>query len=143
MTLNLNMSDKILSREEIRSYSPAALAFFGDCAWEILVRRYILSGGNAPSGKLHNRSVEMVRASYQSAAAELIEDILTEEEADIFRRGRNASGIQVPKSSTPAEYHRATGLDRRLRPCKSAFRGNFKWKQQKVRKKEKKNQSPK
>ena len=105
------MSDKILSREEIRSYSPAALAFFGDCAWEILVRRYILSGGNAPSGKLHNRSVEMVRASYQSAAAELIEDILTEEEADIFRRGRNASGIQVPKSSTPAEYHRATGLE--------------------------------
>ncbi len=111
MTLNLNMSDKILSREEIRSYSPAALAFFGDCAWEILVRKYILSGGNAPSGKLHNRSVEMVRASYQSAAAELIEDILTEEEADIFRRGRNASGIQVPKSSTPAEYHRATGLE--------------------------------
>ncbi len=52
-----------------------------------------------------------MRASYQSAAAELIEDILTEEEADIFRRGRNASGIQVPKSSTPAEYHRATGLE--------------------------------
>ncbi len=111
MTLNLNMSDKILSKEEARSYSPAALAFFGDCAWEILVRRYILSGGNAPSGKLHDRSVEMVRASYQSAAADIIKDILTEEESDIFRRGRNASGIQVPKSSTASEYHRATGFE--------------------------------
>lgn len=105
------MSDKILSKEEARSYSPAALAFFGDCAWEILVRRYILGEGNAPSGKLHNRSVAMVRAAYQSAAISLIENILTEEEADVFRRGRNASGIQVPKSATPAEYHRATGLE--------------------------------
>lgn len=105
------MSDKILSKEEARGYSSATLAFFGDCAWEILVRRYILSRGNAPSGKLHNRSVEMVRAAYQSAAVGLIEDILTEEEADVFRRGRNASGIQVPKSATPAEYHRATGLE--------------------------------
>ena len=92
-------------------YSPAALAFYGDCAWEILVRRKVLEKGNAPSAKLHKQSVEMVRASFQCRAAELISDMLTEEEADILRRGRNATGISVPKSSTPREYHMATGLE--------------------------------
>ncbi|MCM1055395.1 MAG: ribonuclease III [Bacteroides sp.] len=101
----------VLSRESARDYSPAALAFYGDCAWEIIVRRHILENGSAPSGKLHSRSVEMARASFQSAAVDIIEGLLTEEEADILRRGRNASGIQTPKSSTPREYHRATGLE--------------------------------
>lgn len=101
----------ILSKEEVMMYSPAALAFYGDCAWEILVRRKVLEKGNAPSAKLHKQSVEMVRASFQCRAAELISDMLTEEEADILRRGRNATGISVPKSSTPREYHMATGFE--------------------------------
>lgn len=101
----------ILSKEEVMMYSPAALAFYGDCAWEILVRRKVLEKGNAPSAKLHKQSVEMVRASFQCRAAELISDMLTEKEADILRRGRNATGISVPKSSTPREYHMATGFE--------------------------------
>lgn len=101
----------ILSKEEVMAYSPAALAFYGDCAWEILVRRKVLEKGNAPSAKLHKQSVEMVRASFQCRAVELISDMLTEEEADILRRGRNATGISVPKSSTPREYHMATGFE--------------------------------
>lgn len=102
---------EILNKEEARGYSPAALAFYGDCAWEILVRRKLLEKGNAPSAKLHKQSVELVRASFQSQAANIIEKLLTEEEADVMRRGRNASGLSVPKSSTPAEYHRATGFE--------------------------------
>ena len=102
---------EILTKAEARGYSPAALAFYGDCAWEILVRRKLLGKGNAPSAKLHKQSVELVRASFQSLAADVIEKLLTEEEADIMRRGRNATGLSVPKSSTPMEYHRATGLE--------------------------------
>lgn len=102
---------EILTKEEAKGYSPAALAFYGDCAWEILVRRRLLEKGNAPSAKLHKQSVELVRASFQSQAADIIENMLTEEEADILRRGRNATGLSVPKSSTPKEYHRATGFE--------------------------------
>lgn len=99
------------SEKEARALSPAALAFYGDCAWEILVRRKLLEKGNAPSAKLHKQSVELVRASFQSRAADVIEKLLTEGEADIMRRGRNATGLSVPKSSTPEEYHRATGFE--------------------------------
>lgn len=102
---------KILSKEEARGYSPAALAFYGDCVWESLVRRRLVENGNVPSGSLHKQSVELVNAGFQSQAADVLQSILTEEEADIMRRGRNISGISVPKSSTPKDYHRATGFE--------------------------------
>lgn len=102
---------RILTKEEAKEYSPTALAFYGDCVWENLVRRALLEKGNAPSKKLHSRSVEMVRASFQANAVNKIENMFSEEESDIFRRGRNATGISVPKSSNPKDYHRATGLE--------------------------------
>lgn len=102
---------KIFTKEEARGYSPAALAFYGDCVWESLVRRRLVENGSIPSGSLHKQSVELVNAGFQSHAADVVQNILTEEEADIFRRGRNLSGISVPKSSTPKDYHRATGFE--------------------------------
>ena len=63
------------------------------------------------AGKLHELTVRKVRASYQSEAVNVLEPLLTEKEADILRRGRNAGGISVPKSARPSEYRRATGLE--------------------------------
>lgn len=102
---------RVFTKKEVKEYSPTALAFYGDCVWEGLVRRTLLEKGNAPSGRLHSNSVEMVRASFQSEAVDIIEKMFSEEEADIFRRGRNATDISVPKSSNSREYHRATGLE--------------------------------
>ncbi len=64
-----------------------------------------------PAGKLHILAVERVRASYQSDAMDAILPMLTEEENELFHRGRNATGNSVPKSSNPIEYRRATGLE--------------------------------
>ncbi len=66
-----------------------------------------------PVKKLHPASVKKVRASYQAKAAELISDMLTEDEAAAMKRGRNAScnSGSVPKSSNPVEYHKATSLE--------------------------------
>lgn len=68
---------------------------------------------NMPVKKLHPASVERVRANYQSRAALLIEPMLSEDEAAVMKRGRNAScgSGSIPKSSDPAEYHRATSLE--------------------------------
>jgi len=105
------MASTILTEREAAAYSPNVLAFYGDCVYELLVRREVVLRGNACAGKLHELAVEQVRASYQAKAAAVIEPLLTEKEADILRRGRNAGGISVPKSSTPAEYRRATALE--------------------------------
>ena len=100
-----------MTEKEAAAYSPNVLAFYGDSIYEVLVRRLIVSGHNTCAGKLHELAVSRVRASYQSGAVGVIEPMLTEKEADILRRGRNAGGISVPKSSNPSEYRRATALE--------------------------------
>lgn len=100
-----------LTEKEAAAYSPNVLAFYGDSVYEVLVRKLIVSAHNTNAGRLHALAVSRVRASYQSAAIEVIEPMLTEREADVLRRGRNAGGISVPKSSNPAEYRRATALE--------------------------------
>lgn len=100
-----------MTEREAAAYSPNVLAFYGDCVYELLVRRAVVLRGNTSAGRLHDLAVEQVRASYQSKAVDVIEPLLTEQEADILRRGRNAGGIYVPKSAKPSEYRRATALE--------------------------------
>ncbi len=100
-----------MTKSQAKQLSPLTLAFYGDCVYEILVRRRIVEGGSRPSQELHRLSVQMVRASFQSAAYEKILPILTEEETDILKRGRNATGLNPPKSSNPRDYHRATAVE--------------------------------
>lgn len=52
----------------------------------------------------------LVNAHSQSEAVELILPLLSDEEAAIFKRGRNTNA-NVPKSSSPVDYRRATGLE--------------------------------
>ena len=101
----------MLTEKEAAGYSPNVLAFYGDSVYEVRVRRRVVLDGNTNAGRLHDLSVEQVRAKYQAAAVSVIEPMLTEREADILRRGRNAGGISVPKSSKPSEYRRATALE--------------------------------
>lgn len=100
-----------MTKSQAKQLSPAVLAFYGDSVYEVLVRRKIVEGGNRPSRALHRMSVEMVRASFQSRVFDLLSEILKEEEAEILKRGRNASGLTVPHSSTPEEYHKATAVE--------------------------------
>jgi len=64
-----------------------------------------------PVGKLHINTVKRVCAGYQSKAFDAISPVLTEEEMSILKRGRNATGNTVPKSSNPVEYRRATAVE--------------------------------
>ncbi|MDR0944163.1 MAG: ribonuclease III [Ruminococcus sp.] len=100
------MTDEIL-----KNYSPLSLAFLGDGVYELLVREMIVSEANRPVGELHKMAVTYVKASFQAAAADKISESLTETEADIYRRGRNANGVHIPKSASPAEYRKATGFE--------------------------------
>ena len=100
------MSDK--TDDVIRTYSSASLAYLGDAVFEVFVReRLVREGVKSPSV----RSLEYVTAAAQSAAADRIAGLLTEEEQDVFRRGRNDVHTGVPKSAKPAEYRRATGFE--------------------------------
>ena len=96
---------------DVNSYSPLTLAFLGDTVYDLLVREELLCRGNCGVKKLHSEAVEKVRCAAQSQTALRLEPLLTEEEAAVYRRGRNAHPGHTPKNADVGDYHRATGLE--------------------------------
>ena len=100
------MTDK--EKDAIASLNSAALAYLGDTVWEREVRRrLVLSGSPRPS----EEALAYVTAKAQSDALEKILPLLSEEEEEIYRRGRNTVHANVPRAATVAQYRRATGLE--------------------------------
>ena len=98
--------------ENLNTYSSAALAYLGDCAIELCVREYLVKEkGFSSSAKLNKEALRFVKASSQAKAMKNILDALTEEETDVFHRGRNMGHTSTPKSATMAEYRNATGME--------------------------------
>ena len=93
------------------SYSPLALAFMGDSVYDLLVRKLVTSKLSCPVKLLHSICTEYVCCKGQVKAYGKIAYLLTDEENDVFRRGRNAKIGHVPKSASPVEYHIATGFE--------------------------------
>ena len=91
--------------------SAMALAYFGDAVIELLVRRHLILKGYEKSSRLNTEAKKFVTAVAQSRALGRISDVLTEEETDIFRRARNSSHLNIPKSASATEYKNATGFE--------------------------------
>ena len=100
-----------LNRQEITAISNLGLAHMGDCVFEILCRGYLCAKGGKNVGNLHRDTINMVKASSQAQFMDKLIPHLTEEELSFYRRGKNAHVHAVPKSCTPAEYAKATGLE--------------------------------
>ncbi len=92
-------------------YSPLTLAYLGDAVYEVYIREFLVKKGNISAHKLHDLSKKYVCATGQSIAMGRLENILSEEEKQIYRRGRNAKAYTAPKNAGITEYRRATGLE--------------------------------
>lgn len=91
---------------DLHTVSPLNLAFVGDGVYEIMVRERLVCLANRPNKELHQSAVKQVRAEAQAAALDKIFPQLTEQEAAVYRRGRNAH-----TSRTGGDYHKATGFE--------------------------------
>lgn len=94
-----------------KQLSPLTLAFVGDAVFELLVRERLACGGSRPPSQLHRLSVARVCCGAQAQATEKLVLALNEEEAEVFRRGRNAHPGHVPKNADQKDYHLATALE--------------------------------
>ena len=94
-------------------YSPLALAFIGDSIYGAIAKTVVVLEGNCPADKLNAKSVKYVKAVSQAKAADyLIEnDLLTEEELKVYKRGRNANSPTSAKNAPVGDYRKATGLE--------------------------------
>ena len=100
-----------MTKAEIDAISNLGLAHMGDCVFEILCRGWLCAKGGKNVGNLHRDTINMVKATSQAAFMDKLLPHLTEEELAFYRRGKNAHVHAVPKSCTPAEYAKATGLE--------------------------------
>lgn len=94
-----------------KQLSAQTLAFLGDSVYELLVRRYVVQCAEKPVKKLHEQKVHFVCAESQAALYDYILPLLSEEEHDIIKRGRNANGASVPKNADVLCYRKATGVE--------------------------------
>ena len=85
------------------------LAYLGDALYDLYVREHLIAKGGRVRA-LHRQAISLVCAHAQSEALARIADGLTEAEADVVRRARNAHQ-SPPKNADPGEYHRATALE--------------------------------
>ena len=96
---------------QVNAISNLGLAHIGDGVYELLCRSYLCSQGEKTLEQLHKKTVALVKAPTQAAFADKLLPLLSEEERSYYRRGKNAHVHAVPKSATPAEYAKATGLE--------------------------------
>ena len=97
--------------QDIRTYSPHTLAFLGDGIFELIVRTLIVGEGNRPAKKLQLLSSGIVRARSQMLLYEAVSGELSEEEQNVFRRGKNANVGSKAKNASFFEYRNATGYE--------------------------------
>ncbi|GAX89341.1 ribonuclease III [Effusibacillus lacus] len=88
-----------------------ALAYMGDAVWELLVRQHLLGQGEMRPHRLQKMSVYYVKAKSQAQILHFLSGDLTEEEASVVRRGRNAKSGTVPKNADVIDYRHSTGFE--------------------------------
>ena len=71
---------------DIRTYSPLTLAYIGDGIYDLVIRSIVVGKGNTRAGELHKRTSQIVKAHTQAEMMEVLLSLLSEEEADIYRR---------------------------------------------------------
>lgn len=116
MEENLTLQQQILSifqeeRQDIKTYSPLALAYIGDSAYEMIIRTVVLAKGNKQPEKLHKQVIKLVKAETQCKLFGVWEEELTEIEKDMLRRGRNAKSYMTPKNASVSDYRKASGVE--------------------------------
>lgn len=96
---------------DIRTYSPLVLAYIGDGIYELIVRTILVEKGNCQASVLHKKASNYVKASAQAAMILALQEELTEEETQVYKRGRNAKTVSMAKHATMHDYRHATGFE--------------------------------
>ena len=100
-----------IAEVDVRTYSPLTLAYIGDGIYDLIIRSLVVGKGNTKASDLHKRTSQIVKAKTQAELIEVLLPMLTAEENDIYRRGRNAKSPTMAKNATMSDYRKATGFE--------------------------------
>ena len=111
MCLDFDKSEGLFPETEYKTLSGLSLAFIGDAVYELFIRSYVLSKGEARVKDLHKDTVRLVNADFQADMTDILMPQLREDEIAVFKRGRNAHAGHTPKNKSEAQYHKSTGFE--------------------------------
>lgn len=97
--------------EEVNQMSPLTWAYVGDCVYELYIRTKLVDTTKLKPHELHIKSVKYVKAKAQAKTLKKLETILTEEEKEIVRRGRNTQTHHIAKNASMQDYMYATAFE--------------------------------
>lgn len=98
-------------QQDVRGYSALALAYIGDAVYDLIIRTAVVERANRPVRELHRLTVQYVSAGAQAKIVSALLERLTEEEAAVYRRGRNAKPHTKAKNASMEDYLKATGFE--------------------------------
>ncbi len=99
--------------KDYRQLNGLALAYVGDAIYEVYIRDHLVAQGNTRPNQLHRLATHYVSAKAQAALVEamLAEKILTEEEEEFYKRGRNSKSHTSAKNADILTYRMSTGFE--------------------------------
>lgn len=98
-------------QEDLKMLNGANLAYIGDAYFELAIREYLLKKGITNQNKLHKLAVNYVSAKSHSKIFDKIESKLTEEELQIYKRGRNHNYHVSRKNLNLDDYLKSSGFE--------------------------------
>ena len=96
---------------KVNTMSPLTWAYIGDAVYELYIRNHLINTTNLKPNKLHREAIKYVKASAQAQTLENLQEILTDEEKEIVRRGRNTENHHLPKNANLRDYTYATAFE--------------------------------
>lgn len=98
-------------QQDVRTYSPLALAYIGDAIYDLIIRTVVVERANRPANQLHHITVQYVKASAQALIVQALMEEFTEEEHAVYRRGHNSKPHTMAKNASMEDYLKATGFE--------------------------------
>ena len=99
------------TKQEVELMSPLTWAYIGDAVYELFIRNKLIDETNLKPHKLHIEAIKYVKAKSQAEKLNEIYEMLTDEEKDIVRRGRNTQNHHLPKNANVQEYMYSTAFE--------------------------------
>lgn len=96
---------------KVNTMSPLTWAYIGDAVYELYIRKYLIETTNLKPNRLHKETIKFVKAGAQARILGKLQDILTEEEKEAVRRGRNVQNHHLPKNAAPSDYMYSTAFE--------------------------------
>lgn len=100
-----------VERDKVNSLGSVTLAYIGDAVFSLFVRERVVCAAKYRAGECNARVNALVKATAQSAMLDRVLPLLTDEEKDVVRRGRNCHTPAKAKNTALSDYKRATALE--------------------------------